>query len=451
LFLITRATPVFVYRVTMTDSPLKQNRIVPIDKLNPHPRNYRNHPDSQVAKLVSSLTRFGQGRSIVIQDGPQGYLIVAGHGIVEAAKKLDYKELRADILPANWTSEQVDGYLLADNLHSQEAEDDETLLAELLQEQQDAGYDLASLGSDDESLRQMLESLGNECLGGDEDDEEDDDFDEEPDEKQTRVNLGDIWKLGRHTIACLSSTDPETYKKLLRDTDVNFVWADPPYGIDIVDTKGWVGGGEAYNIPFGGVKNRKKAVRGTDGASNLVEAGKYATVIGDNSTDTAVSSSGLCLSEFPKALQIWWGANYYAHALPPSSCWIVWDKENTGNFADAELAWCSDKSAVRIFKHMWNGMIKDSEHGQKRVHPTQKPCALAEWAFEKYGKEGDIIFDPFLGSGIAVIAAEKMPGDRTVIGCELSPEYIDIIISRWEKLTGHEATLLERIEEVAYA
>jgi ParB-like chromosome segregation protein Spo0J len=95
----------------------------------------------------------------VCQDGPQGYLIVAGHVIVEAAKKLQYTELRADILPADWTSEQVDGYLIADNLHSQDATDDEETLAQLLQEQQDAGFDLASLGTDDELLRQMLETL----------------------------------------------------------------------------------------------------------------------------------------------------------------------------------------------------------------------------------------------------------------------------------------------------
>jgi ParB-like chromosome segregation protein Spo0J len=153
----------------MSDSPLKQNKIVPIDKLTAHPRNYRQHPESQVSKLVSSLVRFGQGRSIVIQDGPEGYLIVAGHGIVEAAKKLQYTELRADILPANWTSEQVEGYLVADNMHSQDAEDDQEVLAQILQEQQDAGFDLASLGTDDESLRQLLESLGDGYLEDEED------------------------------------------------------------------------------------------------------------------------------------------------------------------------------------------------------------------------------------------------------------------------------------------
>jgi ParB-like chromosome segregation protein Spo0J len=143
----------------MSDGHLKQNKIVPLDKLTAHPRNYRRHPEAQISKLVSSLVRFGQGRSIVCQDGPQGYLIVAGHGIVEAAKKLNYSELRADILPASWNEDQITGYLLADNLHSQDADDEQELLAQLLSEQQEAGYDLASLGTDDEALRQMLASL----------------------------------------------------------------------------------------------------------------------------------------------------------------------------------------------------------------------------------------------------------------------------------------------------
>lgn len=146
-------------------SEIKENRVIPLGLLTPHPRNYRQHPDGQIQKLVASLKRFGQGRSIVVQDGPESYLIVAGHGIVEAARQLRYSELRADILPADWTSEQVDGYLVADNLHSQDAQDDDAVLAALLQEQQDAGFDLASLGTDDETLRQMLEALGDGYLG----------------------------------------------------------------------------------------------------------------------------------------------------------------------------------------------------------------------------------------------------------------------------------------------
>jgi hypothetical protein len=194
---------------------------------------------------------------------------------------------------------------------------------------------------------------------------------------------------------------------------------------------------------------KSNAMPGIDG-KKAPKNNDYAQVIGDDSKDTAHSSFQLCSSLYPKALQIWWGANHYSDGLPSSSCWLVWDKVNDlTDFADAELAWCSHKGAVRIFRHKWNGMRKDSEQGIKRVHPNQKPIIMAEHFFEKYGKEGDIIFDPFLGSGISVIASEKM-GDRTVIGCELSPEYIDIIISRWEKLTGKEATLLDRVEEVAH-
>src|SRR5215469_13856820 len=98
---------------------------------------------------------------------------------------------------------------------------------------------------------------------------------------------------------------------------------------------------------------------------------------------------------------------------------------------------------------MWKGMLKASEHGQRRVHPTQKPVKLAEFCMEEWGSENDIIFDPFLGSGITVIAAERL--GRTVCGCELSPEYIDVIVRRWEQETNQTATLVERRgEEVAH-
>lgn len=176
----------------------------------------------------------------------------------------------------------------------------------------------------------------------------------------------------------------------------------------------------------------------------MIDVGKYAPVIGDDTTDTAVNSFTLLSEMYPGATHIWWGGNYYANMLPPSSCWLVWDKENTGNFADCELAWCSERSAVRIFRHMWNGLMKASEKGQRRVHPTQKPIALAAWAFDKYGAAGDIILDPFCGSGMSVIAGERIK--RNVYALEMSADYCDVILRRWEAETGREATLLERLE-----
>lgn len=139
---------------------VKENRMVPLIMLYPHARNYRQHPPTQISRIKSSLERFGQVRSIVVQSHEDGsYTIVAGHGVTEAAQQLKWHELRADILPHWWSAEQVNGYLVADNNLSQDAADDEALLAELLQEQKNAGFDLASLGTDDEALRQMLDAL----------------------------------------------------------------------------------------------------------------------------------------------------------------------------------------------------------------------------------------------------------------------------------------------------
>jgi DNA modification methylase len=90
-------------------------------------------------------------------------------------------------------------------------------------------------------------------------------------------------------------------------------------------------------------------------------------------------------------------------------------------------------------------MLKDSEKTETRVHPTQKPIALAEWCFEKYGKQDDFIFDPFLGSGISIIAAEKIQGSRICYGCELSERYCDVIIERYKNLTGEDAVLEKSI------
>ena len=114
------------------------------------------------------------------------------------------------------------------------------------------------------------------------------------------------------------------------------------------------------------------------------------------------------------------------------------DKKNSGNFADCELAWTNQTTAVRKFEHMWNGMVKASEHGQKRVHPTQKPIALAEWCIEEYANECKSVLDLFAGSGSTLIACETK--NKKGFMMELAPAYIDVIIRRWQEFTGKQAT-----------
>ena len=121
-----------------------------------------------------------------------------------------------------------------------------------------------------------------------------------------------------------------------------------------------------------------------------------------------------------------WGGNYFH--LQPSSCWLVWDKDNTGDFADCELAWTNRKSAVRKFRWRWNGMIK--EKPEKRFHPTQKPLALMRWCLS-LEPNAESVLDPFMGSGTTLVAAQ-LEG-RKATGIEINERYCEIAAKRLEQ------------------
>lgn len=153
----------------MTEETFLPNKVIDIVSITPHPRNYKSHPEDQLGKLRASIARFDQVRSIVVQEGAPGkYLMVAGHGFVEAAKQEGKKRVKADIIPATWTPEQVEGYLIADNETGNDAEDDETALAQLLEEQKNAGYHLESLGYTEDQYQEFLDRLADEALTPDE-------------------------------------------------------------------------------------------------------------------------------------------------------------------------------------------------------------------------------------------------------------------------------------------
>ncbi len=129
--------------------------------------------------------------------------------------------------------------------------------------------------------------------------------------------------------------------------------------------------------------------------------------------------------------QILWGANHYSHRLSHNGRWLIWDKRcqiiPPRNQADCELAWCSDYGAARIFYHIWDGMVKDSERGQQREHPTQKPLAVMSWCMGFY-PEARIVVDPFMGSGTTLRAAKDL--GRKGIGIEIEECYCEIAARR---------------------
>lgn len=125
------------------------------------------------------------------------------------------------------------------------------------------------------------------------------------------------------------------------------------------------------------------------------------------------------------AQAIVWGGNYFA--LPPRRGWLVWDKQNSGDFADCELAWTNLETAVRICRHMWNGMLRATENNGARFHPTQKPIALMGWCLS-FSKTAKSLLDPWCGSGSSLIAG-KAAGMHSV-GIDIEERYCEIAAKR---------------------
>jgi 16S rRNA G966 N2-methylase RsmD len=430
----------------------QRTAIVAIDEIRPSPENVNLGDVGAISQSMEANGFFG---SVLVQESSAE--IICGEHRWRAAKALGAQDIPVTYLDVD--DDRARRIRLADNRTARLGADDPARLASLLQELAATPAGLAGTGWDGDALDELLAELGHEpTLQGDPDA-----VPEVPEDQEPVTRRGDIITLGRHRLGCIDSTSLDEVRRLLGGVTPDMVWTDPPYGINIVRT-GYVGGGAAYDIPFGGVKDesaeqrqaRLARVRGTDGApkpfgskpkgqvgpsqpgpKKIIACGLYEPVLGDDSTQTAVDAYRLC-ADLGVPVLIFWGANHYASALPDSSAWIVWDKENAGTtFADAELAWTNQDTAVRIFRHMWNGLLKDSERNEKRIAPTQKPVALAAWCYQQYGKEGDVVLDLFGGSGTALIACERT--GRTCYMAELSDRYCDLIVQRWQTLTGQTA------------
>jgi DNA modification methylase len=189
---------------------------------------------------------------------------------------------------------------------------------------------------------------------------------------------------------------------LLNTADL--VLTDPPYGI-----------GEAAG------KNKSRG---------LMAASKDFGV--DTWDDQPIDPELLALVRASGRTQIIFGGNYYD--LPPTSCWLLWDKENGAtDFADAEMAWTNMKKATRLFRWRWQGMLQgDMGNKEFRYHPTQKPVSVMRWCIERAGDGIETIVDPFMGSGTTLRAAKDM--GKHAIGIEREEKYCEIAAKRMSQL-----------------
>ena len=368
------------------------DKMVDINSLVANPRNPNKHPSKQIEMLAKIIKHQGQ-RSPVVVSNRSGF-IVKGHGRLEAMLALEWTQIAVDYQDYDSEAQEFQD-MVADNKIAELAEHDDSFMIEGIHDLELDDSDFQLLGMDDFELP------------FDEDKEEIED--DVPTDVDTRCKPGDLWILGEHRLLCGDSTNIQNVERLMGGEKADMVFTDPPYGIKY---KGKGQDGATKGNDFGQIKN-DESVQVAKDAFNLAQQ--------------------LCDN------LIFWGANFYPSVLREQKSWIVWNKKTIGeNYSDCELAYTSKAGRIKMFEHQWHGMIKASESGQKRVHPTQKPIALAEWCFEKQGDPKSVL-DLFGGSGSTLIACEKT--NRKCFMMELDAHYCDVILKRWEDYSGKTAIL----------
>ena len=367
-------------------------------ELKPYANNAKVHTTEQVKQIKKSIREFGFNDPIAIWHENE---IVEGHGRLLAAMEMDEIETVPVIRLDGLTDEQRRAYMLVHNKLTMNTGFDIDLLNIELD-------DITNIDMKDFGFENLIDEEPAEVVE-----------DKIPSKVDARCKLGDLYKLGEHRLICGDSTDIAVIDRLMDGVKADMVFTDSPYGINAVGDNGEVG------ADFG-----------------IAKKGKYKKIIADDTTETAQQAYNIYSQLCDK--MILWGGNYFLDFLPSSDGWLIWDKRGESGirntFADGEMAWCSFHTPVRIYHQLWNGMIREGEH-EKRVHPTQKPIRMLSEILQDFTNEGDIILDVFGGSGSTLIACEQT--GRTCYMAELSPEYVDVIIARWENFTGSKAVLLQ--------
>lgn len=365
-------------------------------KLVDYVRNPRRN-DQVIQRMIASINEFGFTIPILAQsDG----LVIDGHLRLKAARELKLSTVPV-VIADHLTESQVKAFRLLANRSANWAEWDDELLKIELGELKARDFNLELTGFDAKELDKILQS---DSLSEIEEDET-------PElQEETSIKSGDIYLLGQHRLLCGDSSDLELVKRLFAGKVPDACISDPPYGINF-DT-------DYTRITHKSIQAQEKNYQKVKNDDQPFDPRPYLHY---------------------KSVVLF-GGNYFAEHLPIGT-WLVWDKRHSNGTAwlsDAELAWMKGGTGVHIKAITCQGFVRP----EKAQHPTQKPIELMMWCIEK-SKAGEIIFDPFLGSGTTLIAADKL--GKTCFGCEIEQNYVDVIIRRWEQLTGEKA-ILESIE-----
>lgn len=391
----------------------------PIDKLKPYPKNPRKISDNAINKVMGSLREFGFRQPIVVDK--EGVIIV-GHTRWMAAKKLGLAEVPVHVAQ-DMTPEQIAQYRIADNKLGELTTWDDDLLIQELKSMREHDIDLEVLGFKMSELEKMLGAKGTTGLT---------DADDLPDEpKECSVRMGDIWKLGDHKLMCGDSTKAETYKMLMGDERATMMFTDPPWNVAIGQNP---------------VESRHRETLENDDLSD-VDFEKFLDAFIEQSAPYVDGDIYVVLAS---RTMHWLSGAMYRRGFHHSGT-IIWVKDRF------VLTRCNYQTRFEPIWYGWSKKKKSSFCGRRDLddvwevprpqksdeHPTMKPVELMVRAVMNSSKPGDLVLEPFSGSGATIISCEQT--GRRCYAVDLSPTFTEVGVRRWEKFTGRKAELIQRL------
>ena len=391
-------------------APQLQALVVPIDSVELHPRNPRR---GDVAAVAASLARFRQVKPIVVQRST-GY-VIAGNHVLRAALSLGWTEIAANV--EDLDDADAIALMLADNRTADLGGYDDTMLAAILAEQQ-AEDNLAATGYDADDVAALLAQAG--II-------EERDLDAAPDlpaEAEVYVRRGDVFALGRHVLMCGDSTLAQDVASLCGDDPVDLIWTDPPYGL------GYTG------------KTRRKLTivnddLGPDGTRALVTAAlRHAPLRPGGAFYVAAPAGPELHLAFLLALE---DAGLTAHQT------LAWVKDRFvlghadyhARHENLLYGWKDGRAHYFVKDRTQDTVWEIDRPARSTSHPTMKPVELVARAIRNSSTPGQLVYDPFAGSGTTLIAAEQT--GRRCRAMELDPRYAQVILERWAALVGRPA------------
>lgn len=383
-----------------------------LDALTLDPANARKHGRRNLDAIKGSLTRFGQVEPIVVQKSTGR--VIGGNGRLEVLREMGADE--ADVVELDVSDIEATSLGIALNRTAELAEWDETTLADLLEVlRKDPSVDMDAVGFSDSEVDRLLAAMRPDDPAAEE-------VPQVPANPVTKP--GDLYALGEHRLLCGDATRPEDVARLLAGETPFLMVTDPPYGVEY-DPE-WREAATGHEVA------RKGKVRNDDradwSAAYQLFAGDVAYVWHAALFATTVATN-LEASGFDVRAQLIWrkprlvlsrGAYHWQH----EPAWYAVRRGRTAR-------WCGDRTQSTVWEIAGKDDTGETHHG------TQKPVETMERPMRNHGARGDVVYDPFLGSGTSIIAAQR--AGRRCFGLELDPGYCDVIVERWETYTGGKA------------